>query len=251
VDQAKPALIRDELVGHIQHAISSHPRSQQAELGPSEVGKECTRWLAYRLLEVPEANPRQPSWRPTVGTAVHAWLAEVFQDVDGAWPEHDLSVGLLEGRNGYAIGGHSDLFYRGFVIDWKIVGGTTMKKAARGEISDQYRNQAHLYGKGYEDQGFEVEQVAIFFLPAAGEFRDAVFWSEPYNRQVAVEALTRLNAVKTLVDSTGSSVLSVLSTADDYCQKCEFFKPQSEDLAEGCPGHNPAPPKSVNESFMD
>jgi hypothetical protein len=250
VDQTEPSVIRDELIAHIQAAIDDHPRSQQAELGPSETGKECSRWIAYRLLGTPELNPRPGSWRPTVGTAVHDWLADVFRKVPGSLVEQRVAIGQLKGRGGYLLEGNSDLNYKRIVVDWKIVGATTLKNAARGVVSNQYEKQAHQYGKGFDDEGIPVDYVAIFFLPAAGELRDGVFWCVPYDRSIAEGVLDRLNAIKSLVDSAGDLALTVLPSADDYCQKCEFFKPHSQDLAGGCPGHNPAPPKSITEEFM-
>ena len=61
----------------IIHAIENHPRSQQRAIGPSEVGEPCARKLGYKLLGAPE-RPQQPAWKPTVGTATHAWLESVF-----------------------------------------------------------------------------------------------------------------------------------------------------------------------------
>lgn len=70
-------VIRDMLLDTITGAMAAHPRSLQKRIGPSEMGTPCVRKLTYKLGGTPERE-RPPAWRPTVGTAVHAWLAEQF-----------------------------------------------------------------------------------------------------------------------------------------------------------------------------
>jgi hypothetical protein len=68
-----------ELEQILARAEADRPRSKQTALGPSEVGMECQRALAYRLLNTPEKpDPRLP-WAPFIGTAVHAAIAEALE----------------------------------------------------------------------------------------------------------------------------------------------------------------------------
>lgn len=246
----------EALLSIIRNRITSHPRSQQVRIGPSEIGHPCTRWLGYKLaMNGAEVNPRSAGWRPTVGTAVHSWLAKTFQvanrDITRAlgrgeplWlVEHRLACGAIEAPDGYEVFGSCDLYDAVFrcVIDWKIVGKTTLddarRKVARGEPTDaKYRIQSHTYGRGWQRLGLPVDEVAIFYLPASGELTDAVWWSEPYDESVVTAALERVSAVQTLVTQHGLAGVALLPTVDQFCHKCEFFRPGSTDLTVACPG---------------
>lgn len=246
-----PQILRRELLHVIGQAIDEHPRSQQVTIGPSEVGTPCERRIGYKLLNTPVANHQPPAWRPTVGTAVHSWLDDVFQAHDinaGRVDDHELRW-LTERRlavgdiAGVPLTGTCDLFdtATGTSIDWKIVGVTTLRKAkaavSRGEIHDpQYRVQGHLYGRGWELKGHQVHTVAVCFLPSAGELSDAVFWSEPYDRQVAVDALTRLARIHAIVGGFAERALPILPTADAHCGHCPWFKAGATDPTVACPG---------------
>jgi hypothetical protein len=244
-----PQILRRELLHVIGEAIENHPRSQQVTIGPSEIGTPCERRIGYKLLNHPAANHQPPGWRPTVGTAVHSWLEDVFD----AW---NINAGLIETPRwlvetrqsvgqilGEDLEGTCDLFdtTTGTSIDWKIPGPTTMRKAkaavARGEIHDpQYRVQAHLYGRGWQMRGHQVHTVAVCFLPAAGELSDAVFWSEPYDEQIAIDALERASRIHTIVTGFGQRALPILPTADAHCGHCDWFKPGATDPTVACPG---------------
>jgi len=64
-----------EIGGIISEASKWSPRSQQVYIGPSEVGQECVRRLAYKLLDWDKANESGGgSWAANVGTAIHSFL---------------------------------------------------------------------------------------------------------------------------------------------------------------------------------
>lgn len=242
-----PNLLRYELVGLIRRAIEYHPRSQQVALGPSEVGHPCARRLGYKMLGYDE-NPGEPNWKATVGTAIHAWLEDVMtadnpnqdcrQQADATrWVvEATVSCGELGDQD---LRGHCDLFDRvtGTVVDWKTVGPTQLTKYRSKGPGSQYRAQAHLYGRGWQRRGQDVQRVAVMFLPRNGELKDAYWWSEPYDEQVALDALARANAAHTVVTALGDGALPHLATADAFCRLCPYFRARSEDLTRGCPGH--------------
>src|SRR6202007_2411815 len=83
----------------------------------------------------------------------------------------------------------------GTVVDWKSVGPTQLTKYKAKGPGGQYRAQAHLYGRGWARRGQDVRHVAVMFLPRNGELREAYFWSEPYDEQVAIQALQRLEGI--------------------------------------------------------
>lgn len=244
LDQA-PEMLRDELLAIIRRSIDEHPRSLQVELGPSELGHPCARRIGYGLLEFDE-NPGEPNWKATVGTAVHAYLEDVFtaDNVRQAVRAANVTRWLLEDTvspgelGGQPVPGHCDLYDRvtATVVDWKCVGPTQLKKYRSKGPGDQYRRQAHLYGRGWQRRGQDLRRVAVMFLPRDGELRDAYYWSEPYDEQVAVEALQRAEGIVQATRALGVNALPILPTADAWCRMCPFYRANSTDLTRGCPG---------------
>lgn len=236
-----PSLQRDELLHIISAHIDRHPRSLQKAIGPSELGTPCTRRLAYKMLDLPETNPRPGAWKPTVGTAVHTWLEGAMAAhndshvTDRFYLEERVTVGQVGGVD---VSGCSDCYDRitATVIDWKVVGLAGLKRYRIDGPGEQYRRQAHLYGRGFVAAGQPVDRVGIVFLPQNGELTDCHYWSEPYDETLAVETLTRANAVHDLVSKAGVHALPLLPTYDAYCTFCPFHATGSTDLAAGCPG---------------
>lgn len=230
--------LEDHLFSVVRAAISAHPRSQQKRIGPSEIGKPCDRWMLRKLAGVDEPE-RGPAWKPAIGTAMHAQLEEWFDaanrgggDVENTeWvTEWEVNVGRIGDTD---ITGHSDLFHvpTGTVIDWKVVGARQLAKYRMHGPSQQYRVQAHLYGKGFTDDGGwgPARTVAIAFLPRDGELHQAYFWSEPYNPHIAFEALGRANRLWSLLQVVGlNAALNAYPLCDD--QWCAFCKADRRDL---------------------
>lgn len=235
------ALLFQELLDVIQRGITNHPRSQQTRIGPSEIGTPCTRRLAHKLAGTPAARPEDPAWKPTVGTAIHSWLEDVFrddrrgQDVARWLLEQKVRVGQIAGDD---IDGSTDLYDRttASVVDWKTCGPSRLKHYRAHGPGQQYRVQAHLYGRGWAARGLPVDQVMVVFLPRNGELREAFHWSEPYDEQVAVEALARANQVATTVNALGFKAFALLPTDPADCTFCPWWQPGANDLAVACPG---------------
>lgn len=236
-----PTLEGPELLHLIRSHIDRHPRSLQTKVGPSELGTPCTRRLGYKLAGVPEANPRAGAWLPTIGTAVHTWLEGAMQAhndahvVDRFYLEERVTVGQVGGVD---VDGSCDCYDRivATVIDWKVVGDTALKGYRKKGPGEQYRRQVHLYGKGFVAKGLPVDHVGIYFLPRNGELSNGYYWSEPYDEALAVDTLTRANAVHEAVTAGGRAVLPMLPTADAYCGYCPWFVKNSDDLTTSCPG---------------
>lgn len=237
-----PQLLRSELLHLITEQINNHPRSLQTRIGPSEMGTPCVRRIGYRLLDTPEANPRTAAWKPTVGTAVHAWLEQAFTNtnntgVERFYLEQTVTVGQV---NGVDITGNCDLYDRvtATVVDWKVVGLAGLRRYKKDGPGEQYRTQAHLYGRGWRNAGLPVDTVAVMFLPQNGELADAHLWAEPYNEQIALDALTRVGGVAALTSAAGPAALPLLPTADSYCGYCPWYRADTTDLTRGCPGEH-------------
>ena len=238
-----PATVASELSEEIRHAVLEQPRSRQQVIGPSELGMPCTRRLLHKLnrdpapAPLPGMYPALP-WLPTIGTAMHSMLADIFTSCIAQFGaegpryliEHRVNVGTVAGQE---IWGSSDLFdiFAGCVVDWKIVGPTTLKrvKAARSP-GPQYRSQAHCYGRGFVRAGYRVHNVLIFFLPRNGEFSERYAWHEPYDETIALQALSRATGLADLIKAIGidAAVSLYPPCSDTYCNWCgQTFAPRS------------------------
>ena len=236
-------LVAAEYIDVVKNAITNHPRSLQKRIGPSELGGPCARRIGYKLAGHPEVNhaPTDAPWKPTVGTATHAWLEEAFTAANSG---HDHTRWLVEMRvsvgevAGVEVTGSADLYDRttATVIDYKVVGPTQLKKYKSNGPGEQYRSQIHLYGRGFTRRNVPVERVMIAFLPRDGELRDAYLWHEPYDEQVALDALQRANGIALAVQALGDDAFTHLDTADQFCRTCPFYAAGSTDLTRACPG---------------
>jgi hypothetical protein len=214
-----PSLLFDELLHVVRDAIDNAPRSLQQRIGPSELGTPCARLLGHKLAGTLPADNRD-KWLATVGTAVHAWLAEQFVAANAAWRqrtgedvtrwlvEHRVTVGHIAGED---IDGSTDLYDRvtATVVDWKIVGPTRLKHYRRNGPGRQYRDQLHCYGRGWAAKGHPVDTVMLALLPRNSELKDAIYIAEPYDEQVAVDALARANRVNALVQVLGDEAYTI------------------------------------------
>jgi len=101
------------------------PRSKQVYIGPSEIGHECTRRIAYKLLDWDKPNemPGGGNWAAQVGTAIHAHLADIFAKLEDYEVEQKVTIRAN-------LTGTVDLFdkRRGIVMDWKTTGSSGLEK---------------------------------------------------------------------------------------------------------------------------
>jgi len=245
-DPAAMAL-KQELSEIILWNEQSSPRSLQKSLGPSELGDPCDRRIAYKIAGAVPVNIWADPWPAIVGTAIHDWLEKainLYQDRvgDRGWLT-ELRVSpdpMVQGR--------SDVFNTRTktILDYKTTGADKMRKLHRGQPpSPGYITQVHLYGLGHERAGREVKNVALLFFPRSGWLDDAFVWHEPYNREVALDALQRMYRIGfQLMDmdiETNPHRFQLINpTPGDNCVWCPFFsKEKSYDMTAdlgGCPG---------------
>lgn len=258
-----PALVAKEYLWVIEQAIMGMPRSQQTEIGPSEIGDECARRIGYKLLGRRAARRMGATALKTwVGTCVHLGLADAF-DADNLRIAAGQGTGeerwLVETRleiaevGGETIKGTCDLFdtWTATVIDHKTTSPTRLAMVRKNGPDRKYRTQLNLYGLGWERRGYPVDTIMISFIPRDGLWDDAYLWWEPYDRALAEAELRRLEGIGTVIDVLGLGALASLPTHDAYCMFCPYLKINSTDLAEGCPG-DPAmerrpPALTINE----
>lgn len=245
-----PDILTTQLFTLIATAIDDQPRSQQTRIGPSELGTPCDRRLGYKMAGIAEVNHKGGTpWKPYVGTAIHEQLSNVmakhevdrFADPDATprWHvEERVNVGEV---NGVPITGSCDLFdaHSGTVVDWKTTSWNKIREDFRPHgPGEQYRTQAHLYGRGWQRAGHAVSTVCVIWLVRDGSFDQRYVWHEPYDEQVALDALDRASSIALALDALGPDfTIPTLPTGDAYCTYCPWFSKGSSTPATACPGH--------------
>ena len=238
-DDASALADRIKLV--VNNRSANAPRSQQKRIGLSEIGEVCIRKTSYKLLDWEKTNPSTDPWASISGTAIHSWLASAFEELpDQYLVEHPVKVTD-------ELGGTADLFDIGkkMVIDHKCVGATAMKSRKKDGMTHQQRVQCNLYALGFENEGYEVEKVALAFYPLGGRLDGLHTIVEPYNRQLALDAIQRLEDTQVLLwqlDPEGNSKNWDLipKTPTRACSYCPWFLPFSTDGSKGCSGEENA-----------
>jgi hypothetical protein len=213
------------------------PRAGQVAIGPSEVGHACTRRIAYKLLDWEKPNEMQGgSWAAQVGTAIHAYLAEIFGKKEGYLVEQRVNIrGNLSGT--------VDLYdtKNGVVIDWKTTGSSKLAAYRKDGADPQHVIQVHLYAYGLAAQGADVKKVALAYLPTSGQLSDGYVDIRDYDPQIALDAFTRLDTIHALlaqvdVEQNPDFWSQIPAKTSRLCAWCPYFKPFSKALNEGCPG---------------
>jgi hypothetical protein len=236
--------LKGELTEIINWFEANSPRSLQTAIGPSEIGVDCLRRLAYRTLGTGRSNRTMTDpWFAIIGTSVHDWLAnaiEFHQTSHGRTGDNkryliENRVHLEDGPDG--ISGSCDLYDTDHerVVDHKIVGNTSLKKYRDHGPSNTYRTQVHLYGYGWERAGRPVREVGIAFYPRSNFLKDMYVWVEPYDRQVAVNALSRLHTTQAVASALGATALPAAQDPNG-CIWCPWYRPGRAADATGCPG---------------
>lgn len=226
--------------------MAGHERSHQKLIGPSGLGTPCPRKLAYLLAQVDDVQKPETQHRQTVGVGYHAWAERTFiKHGKGLWlTERRVHVGDIVTSNGTTeIWGTADLFHipSGTVVDIKVPGPQSIKDKKKHGPGQGYRVQGHLYGAGYQREGFMVKAVAVIAMPAAGEFRERLWMEEPYNPAIAESALKRASRVLQAIEDDGlPATLDRLKPVDDFCRRCPFAMPAAGRPT--CPTANPSTP---------
>lgn len=237
-----------EILSFVRAYDASRPRSLQKHLGPSEIGSPCMRQLAMKLAGVEPVNQTADPWFPIIGSAVHAWLATALDwyqyNVLGFTPDDPRF--LIENRvhadseGGYSTSGSTDVYDLQYdrVIDWKIVGTSTMRKVMRGatpqeQAGPQYTVQAMTYGKGWKQRGFDPQEVMIAFLPRSNFLNKMQLVTMPFDQSIADAAQERVHAI----DQIRQVVPPHTLPAGGCTVWCPFYRPGVELGPTSCPGH--------------
>jgi len=233
--------LADRIKSVVNNRSANAPRSQQKRIGLSEVGEVCIRKTSYKLLDWEKTNPATDPWASISGTAIHSWLASAFEDFQDQYlVEHSVKVTD-------ELGGTADLFDIGnkMVIDHKCVGATSMKSRKKDGMTHTQRVQINLYALGFEREGYEVEKVALAFYPLGGRLDGLHTIVEPFNRQLALDAIQRLEDTQVLLwqldpEANPANWELLPKTPSRACSYCPWFLPFSKDGSKGCSGEENA-----------
>jgi hypothetical protein len=235
------------LKGVITRQATLAPRSQQVHLGPSEIGELCSRQVVGKLAGVPRTNHISDPWPSIVGTAVHAWLAQAFDD-DNARDKtlRFLTETRVSPHPDYP--GSADLYdaEEQCVVDHKVLGASSLAKikSPKGP-SRRYRVQLLLYGAGFRALGLPVRRVVLAAYPRTASTLDGLYiWDHvtgPEDEILVREVLDQMairQEVAAWVRNGSMSFMQVPATPEgDTCYFCAFYRAQSAyDHGPGCPG---------------
>ncbi|ASR86340.1 Cas4 family exonuclease [Mycobacterium phage Amohnition] len=263
-EQEFNAALLGDLKGVFKRAWSTHARSQQRALGPSEVGHPCTRRLVTATLEYPRINPEGdplPAWLGTAGHSkyedaieldnqriIDEWLKDreqrctVLREVVdepqyvGRW----FSERRVQVSGGLA--GTCDLYdtWTDTVIDLKFPGATAFSTYKKQGPSPEYKVQAHCYGRGYRNEGFPVKRVAIWFIPRGGTLSASFVWSEAFDDAVVDETVERLQNIALVLNDLDIEAhperLALVPKTPHNCMFCPFFVTKPDERPWACEG---------------
>lgn len=227
----------DDVRRLIRNHADSRPRSRQADIGISEIEHPCARRLVHKINGTEPSNPGDPlaAW---IGSATHAQLAEALEFAGEGWAT-EVPVTIPP----YNLRGTVDAWHPwdGIVLDWKVVGESTLRRVRSEGPGRQYRGQVHTYAMALDCFAPElsvarvpssIQTVAIAFIPRSGRLANVHVWSEPYDEAVAEAALRRLEALRA-VAPLGPALAPAV---ESYCSWCPYWLPGTTDLNKACPG---------------
>ncbi len=236
-----------EMFFHYDNRRSADNRGTQTHLGPSEIGTPCDRRLAMSLMRVPPVNPGGDGWAAFVGTCIHAGLAEMFLWSSGNSGRYAVET-PLNLPSVHVPKGTGDLLDRVLLcfLDHKAMGSSSLSKLRSEGIPPRYRVQVHTYGYGAVLKGERVERVGVVGWPReAATLRGLYVITEPYDEQVALDALARVDRIAKAIDILGDGggpdgmpgrdIASYFPVADD-CSFCPYHMPNAKTLEGGCNG---------------
>jgi hypothetical protein len=237
----------DEIRDLIYRQAARAPRSIQAHLGPSELGVECDRQVVGKMIAAVPTNHVSDPWPAIIGTAVHAWLAQAFQD-------ENARIGLIRFLTELSVApvpehpGTTDL-YDGIeqaTVDHKVLGPTSMAKIQSPDGPPRhYLVQLLLYWLGCQVAGLPSKRIVLIAYPRTEASLDRMYvWErQPGPADVALlQEVLRVTAVRRQIAARileGRMHLSEvpITPDEDVCYFCPFWRPQAAyDGGPGCPG---------------
>lgn len=213
--------IANELIKAVTSSSKGSSRSQQKQVGPSEIGG-CRRKVWLKLQGAESTNPNTLRLAAIMGTAIHTYIEQAFERQDPFQERY-----ILEGEYEYeGLMGHIDMYDKENcqVVDWKTVKKTNLTYFP----SKQQRMQVQLYGYLLMKNNVEVKTVTLVAIPRDGDERDIVYHSEPYDESVALAGLAWLKEVEEMTEPPAPEKDAF------FCQHyCNFYDATGK---QGCSG---------------
>jgi hypothetical protein len=225
---------KEELLGIIEDDWTRDPRTLQRRMGPSGIGHPCNYCLGAMLAEVPkkESNQWADGWPAFLGKAVHWAIEKIFERWNRKHrtyrflTEQRVTVGMIGTINPWPLTGSTDLYdmVKKAIVDWKVTTDKNLAKVKKGEKSVTYKVQGHCYGLGMENEGLPVEYVGVMYLAKMKNFlREAELTLEPYDRQIALDALKRASDIWDLGQVHGWPFVLPRLKHDATCWDCDKY----------------------------
>ncbi|MGH7252855.1 MAG: hypothetical protein ACREIE_03545 [Nitrospiraceae bacterium] len=219
-------------------------RSQQATIGPSELGVACDRRIAYRLAGAPEINTWMDPWPAIVGTAIHTWLEKAVSSFQAA---HHMSRWQTEitVHPDPLVVGHCDLYDSELkiAVDFKTVSPSKLKQWQTSGPSETHKDQVSLYARGLIAVGKPVDWVALVAFPRSGWLNDAQVWIEGYDPTRGQRVLDRMYGIADTLINQGEwhDFAAIPASPGGDCAYCPWYRGGcgQADLS-GCPGNSDA-----------
>ena len=196
------------LVDALLAADNDRARSKQTAIGVSQLGG-CRRSVWHQLQGHAGTNPTL-RLASIMGTAIHATIEQALQDKGYLL---EFRIEAADGLPPATIDCYDP--ETGTVTDFK----TITKKNADYFVSKQKRWQVQTYGYLLAKAGHKVTTVQLLGIPRDGNELDVIDWSEPYDEQVALEALAWLQDLEARTEAPAPE-----RDASTFCKTyCPFF----------------------------
>lgn len=209
--------MKDFLVEILHAKDNSRARSQQVQIGPSELGG-CRRKVYFRLHDQHETNDNEMKLAAIMGTAIHSAIEKAIEFADPKGEKYIVEQEVEYGD----MKAHIDLWIpeTGDVVDWK----TVKKNNLSYFPSTQQRWQVQVYGYLLDKSGKgKPVNVNLVAIPRDGDERDIKVHSEPYDPAIAEEALNWLAAIKE------ADTAPEPERDESYCKfYCKYYDPTGE-----------------------
>lgn len=225
-----PSLLAGEWAREVIMTVAHNsPRSLQAHLGPSEIGQQCERRIAYRVLGAPYVNYPDPI-KAMFGTGFHAVMGEGLRTLD---PRRYLVEQVVTYKG---ITGSLDLYdrYRHRIVDWKTSSLKRIRRYRADGVPVNYRVQIAIYAEGMRAIGEDVDTVVLIFIPRDGELSALYAWVGEPDTALADEYIARYQEIVNVAKSKGAAMLPV--SPGPLCTYCPNHQPRAVDLTVSCPG---------------
>jgi hypothetical protein len=201
------------------------PRSQQAEIGVSDLGG-CRRRAGYHLAGYPKAT--SGSVQAVLGTAAHQAIAQALYAlrVKGSIPLHLM---IEESVWFGGVLGHLDIYLPPVVRDVKTVGRS--QQLDRIRVMGPPRHdlwQVSVYAAAVIKTGRRVERVQLDYI--ARDSGDSWLWEDSFRMEHVRDAMAWLQMIR---DTPLEYLARDFRPDSPQCQACPFRDPCWEGRVDG------------------